>query len=81
MKVPQKTLTAPHYADGLRSTIHRAKAMPSDLLPGEPTPFLEHDETTHFSIIDGEGNEIPEGILDGVGIAQRIHAHLALVDD
>lgn len=58
VKVPQKTLTAPHYADGLRSTIHRAKATPSDLLPGEPTPFLEHDETTHFSIIDGEGNRV-----------------------
>lgn len=58
VKVPQATLLSPRYADGLRSTIHRSKATPSDLLPGEPTPFLEHDETTHFSIIDGDGNRV-----------------------
>lgn len=58
VKVPQRTLTSPYYAAGLRSTINRARATPSDLLPGEPTPFLEHDETTHFSIIDGEGNRV-----------------------
>ena len=58
VKVPQRTLTSPYYAAGLRSTINRARATPSDLLPGEPTPFLEHDETTHFSIIDDEGNRV-----------------------
>ncbi|MGY0503830.1 gamma-glutamyltransferase [Luteimonas sp. e5] len=58
VQVPQAVLTAPRYADGLRSTIHMGKATPSDLLPGTPTPFLEHDETTHFSIIDAEGNRV-----------------------
>ncbi len=55
--IPMKTLTSPEYAAGLRATIHPDKATPSDQLSGQPTP-LEDDETTHFSIIDGEGNRV-----------------------
>ncbi|RZA22210.1 MAG: gamma-glutamyltransferase [Lysobacteraceae bacterium] len=55
--VPQKLLTSPDYAAGLRATINPAKATPSDMLSGQPTP-LEDEETTHFSIIDGEGNRV-----------------------
>ena len=55
--IPQKVLTSRDYAQGLRATIHPEKATPSDLLSGNPTP-LEDDETTHFSIIDAEGNRV-----------------------
>ena len=55
--IPQKVLTSRDYAQGLRATIHPEKATPSDLLSGNPTP-LEDDETTHFSIIDSEGNRV-----------------------
>ena len=55
--VPQKLLTSADYAAGLRATIHPGKATPSDLLSGQPTP-LEDEETTHFSIIDAEGNRV-----------------------
>jgi gamma-glutamyltranspeptidase/glutathione hydrolase len=55
--VPQRVLLSKDYAVGLRSTINPEKASPSDLLSGQPTP-LEDDETTHFSIIDGEGNRV-----------------------
>jgi len=54
-RVPMARLLSPAYAAGLRATIHPAKATPSALLPGQPAP-LEDDETTHFSIIDAEGN-------------------------
>lgn len=54
-KIPQRLLLSKDYALGLRSTIHPEKATPSDLLSGNPTP-LEDDETTHFSIIDNQGN-------------------------
>ena len=37
--------------------IHPDKATPSDLLSGQPTP-LEDEETTHFSIIDADGNRV-----------------------
>lgn len=56
--VPQKTLLDPDYAAGLRTTINPDKATPSDLLPNAPTPLREHDETTHFSIIDDQGNRV-----------------------
>ena len=55
--IPQQVLTSRDYAQGLRATIHPDKATPSDLLSGKPTP-LEDDETTHFSIIDAEGNRV-----------------------
>ena len=55
--VPQRLLASADYAAGLRATIHPRKATPSVLLSGEPTP-LEDEETTHFSIIDAEGNRV-----------------------
>ncbi len=57
VEIPQKVLVSRDYAQGLRATIHPDKATPSDLLSGNPTP-LEDDETTHFSIIDREGNRV-----------------------
>jgi gamma-glutamyltranspeptidase/glutathione hydrolase len=57
VKIPVKTLTDPDYAAGLRATINPDKATPSDLLSTAPTP-LEDEETTHFSIIDAEGNRV-----------------------
>ena len=55
--MPVEMLTDPGYAAGLRATIHPDKATPSDLLSGQPVP-LEDEETTHFSIIDGDGNRV-----------------------
>lgn len=55
VKMPLARLLSPYYADGLRATINPEKATPSALLPGRPAP-LEDTETTHFSIIDFEGN-------------------------
>jgi len=55
--IPMKTLASRDYAAGLRATINPDKATPSDLFSGKPTP-LEDDETTHFSIIDAEGNRV-----------------------
>ena len=55
VQVPVERLVHPAYAAGLRATNHPGKATPSALLPGKPAP-LEDEETTHFSIIDDEGN-------------------------
>lgn len=57
VQVPQRLLTSADYAAGLRATINPARATPSDLLSGQPTP-LEDEETTHFSIIDADGNRV-----------------------
>ncbi|MEO5565262.1 MAG: gamma-glutamyltransferase [Luteimonas sp.] len=55
VKIPLARLLSTDYAAGLRATIHPDKATPSALLPGKPAP-LEDEETTHFSIIDADGN-------------------------
>jgi gamma-glutamyltranspeptidase / glutathione hydrolase len=57
VEMPLAMLTDDGYAAGLRATIHPDKATPSALLSGEPVP-MEDDETTHFSIIDGDGNRV-----------------------
>ena len=55
VKIPLARLLSPDYAAGLRATIHPDQATPSALLSGKPAP-LEDEETTHFSIIDRDGN-------------------------
>jgi gamma-glutamyltranspeptidase/glutathione hydrolase len=50
-------LTLPAYAAGLRNSIRADRATPSALLPGIPADPLGSD-TTHFSIIDAEGNRV-----------------------
>jgi gamma-glutamyltranspeptidase/glutathione hydrolase len=57
VKVPMQRLMSPDYAAGLRAGIHPDRATPSTLLSGVPAP-LEDDETTHFSIIDADGNRV-----------------------
>ena len=57
VRVPQRLLTSPDYAAGLRATIHPGRATPSEMLSGEETP-LEDEDTTHFSIIDAQGNRV-----------------------
>ncbi|NBC33082.1 MAG: gamma-glutamyltransferase [Alphaproteobacteria bacterium] len=56
--VPVAGLTAPDYAAELRTQIDPHRARPaSEIGPGNPLPY-ESDETTHFSIVDGEGNAV-----------------------
>ena len=57
VKVPSSKLLHPYYADGLRATINPDKATPSALLPGVATSHKAED-TTHFSVIDKEGNRV-----------------------
>ena len=57
VKMPLDQLASSYYAAGLRASIHPQKATPSDLLPG----YLDGQEsphTTHFSIIDDDGNMV-----------------------
>jgi gamma-glutamyltranspeptidase/glutathione hydrolase len=54
-KVPLDLLTSADYAAGLRAGISPTHATPSVLLPGVGEGS-ERVETTHFSIVDTEGN-------------------------
>jgi gamma-glutamyltranspeptidase / glutathione hydrolase len=56
--IPVKRLLSADYAAGLRSTIRPDKALPSGLLSGDLPEENQGTQTTHFSIIDGDGNRV-----------------------
>ena len=57
VQVPIELLTNPAYAAGQRASIRADKAMPSDLLPGV-SEAPGGTQTTHFSVLDQEGNRV-----------------------
>src|SRR5271165_6293501 len=58
VKIPLAGLTSKAYADHLRSLISPDHARPAaDIRPGEPQRY-ESDQTTHFSIVDADGNAV-----------------------
>ena len=57
VKMPLDMLLSPYYADGLRQTILPDKATPSSMLP-MATAKDPGMHTTHFSIIDADGNMV-----------------------
>ncbi|KMO39639.1 gamma-glutamyltranspeptidase [Methylobacterium variabile] len=56
--VPVAGLTAKPYAARLRALIDPERARPADAVKaGDPLPF-ESDQTTHFSVVDRDGNAV-----------------------
>ena len=58
INIPLKRLLSEDYAAGLRSSIRLDKALPSELMSGQIELQTEGLNTTHFSIIDDEGNRV-----------------------
>ncbi len=56
--LPVAQLLNPDYAAGLRSSIRLDKALPSEFLSGELSNPQVGTNTTHFSIIDAQGNRV-----------------------
>ncbi len=56
--VPVDLLMNPSYAAGLRTTIRNDGVLPSRLMAGDWTTDEEGTDTTHFSIIDQDGNRV-----------------------
>lgn len=57
VSMPLARLTHPFYAEGLRASIRLDRATPSADLPGTQ-PSMDGPHTTHFSILDAEGNRV-----------------------
>lgn len=57
-EVPVAQLLSPFYAAGQRASIRLDRATPSDLLPAGRADGSEGHDTTHFSILDADGNRV-----------------------
>ena len=58
VKIPVGGLISKAYAEKLRAQISMARARPAaDIKPLDPAPY-ESDQTTHFSIVDSDGNAV-----------------------
>ncbi len=64
--MPMSLLTSDQYAAGLRAAIRMDKAMPSDMLPGIESQ-RERPDTTHFSVIDSDGNMVAATLTINLG--------------
>ena len=79
VKIPLSGLVSKAYAERLRALIPPDRARPAaEIRPGEPQRY-ESDQTTHFSIVDAEGDAVantytlnlPYGsglVADGTGV-------------
>ncbi|GEP09578.1 gamma-glutamyltransferase [Methylobacterium gnaphalii] len=57
-RVPVEGLISRPYAETLRKQIEPNRARPAaEVKAGNPLPF-EHDQTTHFSVVDAQGNAV-----------------------
>jgi len=56
--MPLRRLLSSDYAAGLRAAIRRDRALPSAWLAGTPETRPAGTDTTHFSILDREGNRV-----------------------
>jgi gamma-glutamyltranspeptidase/glutathione hydrolase len=74
-KVPVSALLNPAYVSKLRAGIDPDKATPSaEVRPGDLAPY-ESTETTHFSIVDGEGNAVSVTYTLNSGFGSGVTAH------
>lgn len=55
--VPVSGLVSKHYADNLAQRIHDKATPSAKIKPGNPLPY-ESDQTTHYSIMDKNGNAV-----------------------
>ncbi len=58
VQIPVKQLLSTDYAAGLRVAMQTEKALPSSRLNGPLTVHRGGENTTHFSVMDSEGNRV-----------------------
>jgi gamma-glutamyltranspeptidase/glutathione hydrolase len=71
-EVPVKRLTDPDYAAGLRTSIRLDRATPSGTLESAPESLATGTNTTHFSVLDAEGNRVAGTITLNAGFGSGL---------
>ncbi|HEV7633336.1 MAG TPA: gamma-glutamyltransferase [Steroidobacteraceae bacterium] len=66
-QVPVQELIDPHYAAGLRTSIRLDRATPSAMLAATPESASAGMQTTHFSVLDKDGNRVAGTITLNTG--------------
>lgn len=72
VNVPVELLTSTAYAAGQRNSIRMDKATASDSLPEVIDSSRESPQTTHFSVLDGEGNRVAATITVNLGFGSGL---------
>ncbi len=70
--VPVQRLTDPDYAAGLRTSIRLDRATPSAALESAPEAANAGTNTTHFSILDKDGNRVAATITLNAGFGSGL---------
>ena len=72
--VPVEGLTSKEYAEELRVQVNLERSSPSsENVPADPFGF-ESEETTHFSVMDGEGNMVANTYTLALGFGSKFMA-------
>jgi gamma-glutamyltranspeptidase/glutathione hydrolase len=58
VQVPVERLTHKYYADGQRTSLRLDRATPSEMLPSDAITATQGIHTTHYSILDKDGNRV-----------------------
>ncbi len=72
VNVPVAMLTSPLYAAGQRNSIRPDKATTSASLPSVNDSSNESPQTTHFSVLDAEGNRVAATITVNLGFGSGL---------
>ena len=71
-QIPVNRLLSLDYAAGLRTSIRPDRATPSDSLADTPEPSRSGTNTTHFSILDRQGNRVAGTITLNAGFGSGL---------
>jgi gamma-glutamyltranspeptidase/glutathione hydrolase len=58
VQMPVERLTSKYYADGQRTSLRLERATPSEMLPSDAIDATQGAHTTHYSILDKDGNRV-----------------------
>ncbi len=58
VSIPVERLTNKYYADGQRTSLRLDRATPSEMLPSDAIQATQGAHTTHYSILDKDGNRV-----------------------